>query len=96
MRDIIKWQQEEIERLKTDLEDLITEYEAYKEAVEVALVEARAEAIREFAEKLKEKASSCVMSQNGQEIPETKSYTISALCIDELVKEMTEKEGGNV
>lgn len=70
--------------------DIATEYDAYKEAVEVALVETRAEAIKEFAERLEEKVSSCVMLQNGQEIPETKSYTISALCIDELVKEMTE------
>ena len=32
--------------------DIATEYEAYKEAVEVALVETRSEAAREFAEKI--------------------------------------------
>lgn len=96
MRDIIiKQQQAEIERLKTDLEAIVTEYEAYKEAVEVALVETRAEAVREFAEKLKE------LSVYGT-IREY-SYANNMSCmledmvsegIDSLVKEMTEKEGG--
>ena len=90
--DFIKREQAEIEDLKSDKEAIING----QLTIQKMYIEARAEAIREFAERLKEKASSCVMSQNGQEIPETKSYTISILCIDELVKEMTEKEGGNV
>lgn len=82
--DLIKRQQAEIASLKTDLEDIATEYDAYKEAVEVALVETRAEAIKEFAERLKEKAASTFY--------EERKY-VDTEDIDELVKEMT--EGGD-
>lgn len=80
--DLIKRQQAEIEKQKKKLQEILP-----------IVAELKSEAIKEFAERLKEKASSCVMSCNGQEMPETKSYTINALCIDELVKEMT--VGGN-
>ena len=90
MRDIIiKRQQAEIELLRTYLKDLETEYDAYKEAVEVALVEARAEAVREFAERLKKELN---ITGNGGWFEIGESGLIGA--IDDLVKEMTEKEGG--
>lgn len=53
----------------------------------------KSEARKEFAERLKEKSSSCVTSTNGREIYETKSYTIMATTIDNLLEEM-EKENG--
>lgn len=57
--------------------DIATEYEAYKEAVEVALVEARAEAIKEFAERLKD----IYAAHDGLQ-----------MTIDNLVREMTEEK----
>jgi sulfur relay (sulfurtransferase) DsrC/TusE family protein len=96
MRDIIiKRQQAEIERLRTDLEDFVTEYDAYKEAVDVALAEARAEAIREFAEKLKELSVYGTIREYSY--ANNMSYMLEDMVsedIDILVKEMTEKEGG--
>lgn len=71
--------------------DIATEYEAYKEAVEVALVETRSEAVREFAKRLKEHSSFCVAKSDGKELYETKVYTIRAKIIDEIAKEMTEE-----
>lgn len=99
--DLIKRQQAEIAKLNIDLDamrcaanslkmhydkakseavwDIATEYDAYREAVEVALVETRAEAVREFAEKLKD----IYALHDGLQME-----------IDNLVREMTEKEGG--
>lgn len=51
---------------------------------------AKSEAIKELAEKFKEKAGSIVASCQGYEIYETKQYQISAVDLDNLVKEMTE------
>ena len=48
----------------------------------------RGNAIKEFAEKFKEKAGSMVTSCQGYEMYETKQYQISAINFDNLVKEM--------
>lgn len=73
--DLIKRQKEEIERLKTEKDNLIKTY-----------AECQVENIKEFAEMLKEIASSSVAVNNGQEIYETKCYNIMAYKLDNLVK----------
>ena len=57
-----------------------------------AAANAKKEAFKEFAEKVKEKSSSIVASHNGVEIPETRIYQISASSLDDLVKEFTEEK----
>lgn len=52
----------------------------------------RAEAIKEFAVRFKETASSIVGFRDGVEIYETKLYQIRATSFDNLVAEMTEGE----
>ena len=52
--------------------------------------------VEDFAERLTEHSSFCVTKSDGKELYETKAYTIRAKIIDELVMEMTEKEGGKV
>lgn len=76
--------------------DIATEYEAYKEAVEVALVETRAEAIKEFAERLKETNLYEFIEEyfdNAELCYEVRSDLFNDF-VDNLVKETTEKEGG--
>lgn len=51
---------------------------------------ARAEAIREFAERLKEESGCIVARRDGVELYTTKLYQIRATDIDNLVAEMTE------
>ncbi len=90
--DLIKRQQAEIEKLNEVKVFNITVSDT-KEIMPILFChekELKNEAVKEFVKRLKEKASSCVMSYKGQEMPETKSYTISAPCLDELEKEMTE------
>ena len=53
---------------------------------------AKSEAYKEFAERFKEKASSAVTSCQGYEIYETKQYQISAVGLDNLLKELTESK----
>lgn len=75
--------------------DIATEYDAYKEAVEVALVETRAEAIRKFAERLKETNLYEFIEEyfdNAELCYEVRSDLFNDF-VDNLVKEMTEKEG---
>ncbi len=48
----------------------------------------KAEAIKEFAERLKSVSGSVVATQDGRELYETKTYSISAMKLDNLVKEM--------
>ena len=79
--DLIKRQQAEIEDLKADKEALING----QLTIQKMYIEARDKAVREFAEKLKEKATSTYY--------EERKY-VDTEDIDELVKEMTEKEGG--
>ena len=45
---------------------------------------------REIFEEIEKKSSSCVAVQNGYEHYETKTYTISALKLDEIKKKYTE------
>ena len=75
--------------------DIATEYEAYKEAVECALVETRSEAVREFAERLKSRIRKDIDEQGMFPLPYTKkAYDTVMIFINNLAKEMTEKEGG--
>lgn len=60
---------------------------AFKSEVEY-IANIKSEAIKEFADKLKEIAGSSVAVNNGQEIYETKCYNIMAYKLDDLVKEM--------
>lgn len=88
--ELIKRQQAEIDYLREATKkvraetvwDIATEYDAYKEAVEVALAEARAEAVRKFAKFLIDKAENNVIR-------------IGDLC-DYVIQfnRKTEKEGG--
>ena len=57
-----------------------------------AVEKAKAEVAREIFEEIEKKSSSCVAVQNGYELYETKTYTISALKLDELKKKYTEGE----
>ena len=56
--------------------------------LEKQLETTKAEAIKEFAERLKEKAGYVVAERDGQELYETKNYSINAIKLDNLVKEM--------
>ena len=104
--DLIKRQKAEIERLTnaykqcawerdTFLEESNSHIERIRGLTRVVydkeISEAKAEAIKEFAEKFKKKAGSIVTSCQGYEIYETKQYQISAVDFDNLVKEMTEQ-----
>lgn len=80
--DLIRRQQEEIERLKQEA----TELQLRKEMYRVTVDEVRAEAVREFAEKYKTEVT------NRYEDIAYKDLFFGV--IDNLVKEMTEKEGG--
>ena len=71
----------EVKRLKAEADCA----DGYADALEA---KAKAEAIKEFAKRLKEKASSAVTSCQGREIYETKQYQMSAVGLDNLVKEM--------
>lgn len=75
--DLIKRQQAEIEELKADKEALING----QLTIQKMYIEARNKAVREFAEKLKEKATSTFY--------EERKY-VDTEDIDELVREMTE------
>jgi hypothetical protein len=85
--DLISSKNAEIERLQNDIAISRKETKRYATG--------RAEAIKVFVERMKEKASSCVASQNGHEIYETKQYSINAVKLDILVKEMTGENNGN-
>ena len=101
--DLIKRQQAEIEELKKvgnkiDSLGVVATLMDQKERLVYAKNEwereVRAEAVREFAERLAEHSSFCVAKSDGKELYETKAYIIRAKIIDELVREMTEKKGG--
>lgn len=91
--DLIKRQQEEIESLEADYEnvykqaaaDLLASIADGGTSCEWCIDKHRAEAVREFAKRLKEKATSTFY--------EERKY-VDTEDIDNLVKEMTEKEGG--
>lgn len=83
--ELIKRQQAEIKRLKQEA----TELRLRKEMYRVTVDEVRAEAIREFAERLKAGASRIQIGGKYEYKMVTSNY------IDYLVKEMTEKEGAD-
>ena len=86
------------ETLQKALNEKIAEVESLKHSLKETQNEAKyffterqslnKQIVKEFAERLKAKSSCCVASQNGQELYETKRYTIKAIEIDKLVKEM--------
>ena len=78
---------EEIKRQQAEIERLREAYSIYEETT--GLKQAKADAIREFAEKLKESAFVCdVTFGYGREHCEE---AVSVIEIDNLVKEMTEE-----
>lgn len=83
--NLIKRQQAEIERL-TDSNKRLREGVALMLNNENGIELIKAEAIKEFAEKLIEIAGSSVAVNNGQEIYETKCYNIMAYKLDDIVK----------
>lgn len=91
---------EDSRRIYTNGARLIPSFRV-KQMMEHYLLEAKSEAYKEFAERFKEKASSAVTSCQGYEIYETKLYQISAVDLDNLLKELTRNlhgtctEGGN-
>ena len=82
--DLINRKDAEIERLQIRNKTL----SAITRNYDWKFAKVKSEAIKEIAERLKKESSSCVTSANGYEIYETKSYTIMATTIDNLVKEM--------
>ena len=89
----IEKQDAEIERYKSEHKDFVRKLGDLHSMTIMVMDrrnEIKSEAIKEFAEKFKEKAGSIVTSCQGYEIYETKQYQISAVNFDNLVKEMTE------
>ena len=88
--DLINRQKAEIERLQNESIERIRK--TTKMVYEKEIAEAKSEAIKEFAERFREKASGSVVSCQGYEIYETKQYQMSAVDFDNLVAEMTEQK----
>ena len=89
--DLIKRQQAEIEDLKADKEALING----QLTIQKMYIEARDKAVREFAEKLKSRIRKDIDEQGMFPLPYTKkAYDTVMIFINNLAKEMTEKEGG--
>lgn len=78
----------EIENLKADKEAIING----QLTLQKMYLESRAKAVRECIKKIKSHSSVTVATTNGQELYETKAYTIRATKLDEIVKEMTEEK----
>lgn len=87
--DLINRKNAVIESLRKEVYDLCGGIVDLKADLKTA----KSEAYKEFEEKFKEKASSAITSCQGYEIYETKQYQISAVGLDNLLKELT--EGGN-
>lgn len=79
VKEIINRQMEDIDRLNDINEHLVA-----------IRYEARAEAVKEFAEKLKQRASMTCICNHRNGTKEITSYQFSPTTIDNLVKEMTE------
>lgn len=98
--DLINRQQQEIERLKEDIDVLKSELndcecknydlENHKIYSESVMGKVRAEAIRQFAEKLKEKMNNLVAYKTKKR----DYYIVSKKFIDNLVKEMVGADNG--
>ena len=74
----------EIEKLKNECFCIANECDAISDCLNTAV----AEAIKEFDNKLREKAGSTVAVKNGTLIPDSRSYYISERELDILLKEM--------
>lgn len=84
-------QQAEIEGLKADKEAIING----QLTLQKMYLESRAEAVREFAERLKSRIRKDIDEQGMFPLPYTKkAYDTVMIFINNLAKEMTEKEGG--
>lgn len=84
-------QQAEIEDLKADKEALING----QLTIQKMYIEARDKAVREFAERLKSRIRKDIDEQGMFPLPYTKkAYDTVMIFINNLAKEMTEKEGG--
>ena len=84
-------QQAEIENLKADKEAIING----QLTLQKMYLESRAEAVREFAEKLKSRIRKDIDEQGMFPLPYTKkAYDTVMIFMNTIVKEMTEKEGG--
>lgn len=84
--DLINRQKAEIERLrKSQVKEIHIDKEFYEEC-QYEMKQAKSEAIKEFAERLKAKMRNCSMYC----IDEQTYYLISYSLVDNLVKEMTE------
>ena len=85
--------QEEIEGLKKRLLPSYCQSCSEEEAIKIGKEYGRAEVAREIFEEIERNSSYCVASHNGEEIYETKTYTISALKLAELKKKYTGEKG---
>ena len=100
---LIKRQQEEIESLEADYEnvykqataDILASIAEGGTSCEWCIDKHRAEAVREFAERLKSRIRKDIDEQGMFPLPYTKkAYDTVMIFINNLAKEMTEKEGG--
>ena len=97
--DLINRKDAEIERYKANekfinekCDSILEKTKKIPYALKMDVARAKSEAYKEFAERFKEKASSAVTSCQGYEIYETKQYQISAVGLDNLLKELTESK----
>lgn len=93
LHDKYQEQKSVVERLQGQVNRL----KKYDEERDIALharliAETREKVVREIFEEIERNSSYCVASHNGEEIYETKTYTISALKLAELKKKRTEGE----
>lgn len=68
----------------------VAEREANVKGFTEQIAKVKRDTAREIIEEIIAKSSYCVATQNGEEIYETKQYTISAIKLDELEKKYTE------
>ena len=83
-----------INRQQENLKIQANNIHAFLKMKDIEIERLKAEAIKEFAEKLKAKSAICVASDNGQEIYSTKMYSIMAYTLDDLVVEMVGADNG--
>lgn len=86
--ELLKRQERKIEELSCNLVVARNLLLLKDDALEKIKNYIRAEAIKEFAERLRSTSGSSVAVRNGLEIYSTKSYTINAVKLDNLVREM--------
>ena len=88
----------ELQKAKAEIEDLKADKEAIingQLTLQKMYLESRAKAVREFAERLKSRIRKDIDEQGMFPLPYTKkAYDTVMIFINNLAKEMTEKEGG--